>query len=99
VLVLADGTDAHKDPLAVARPALRAGIPVVVLADTVKARMAELTEETQGLATTEAREAFQALAELAGTQASWTPPEPVAHDHATPEEPYEPDAVVEALET
>lgn len=99
ILVVTDGSDAPKDDLSAVRPAMHAGAAVIALSMQASERLDKLCRPTGGLATTDPEEAFRRLAELAGTQADWTPPsEPETPTDET-EDPYEFEVVIETIES
>lgn len=99
VLVVTDGSDAPKDDLSAVRPAMHAGATVVTISMAPSQRLEALCEPTGGLATTEPEEAFRRLAELAGTQADWTPPTAPETPTREKEDPYEFEVVIETIES
>lgn len=99
VLVVTDGSDVPKDDLSAVRPAMHAGAAVVALSMEPSHRLQDLCQPTGGLATTEPEEAFRKLAELAGTQADWTPPRQPDTPTDRTEDPYEFEVVIETIES
>ncbi len=99
VLVMTDGSDVPKDDLSAVRPAMHAGAAVVALSIEPSERLQALCQPTGGLATTDPEEAFRKLAELAGTQADWTPPREPETTPDEKEDPYEFEVVIETIES
>lgn len=97
ILLITDEDDPVSDPLETARPALHAGVPVMAWTPDPAPGLVELCELTGGAANDEIDGAFEALAALAGSEATWTPreTEPPTVDE---EQDYEFEVVIETVE-
>lgn len=95
IVVFTDGDDPPEDPLTTARPVLHAGVTLFAVTPNVRP-FAELCSYSGGHAAEEPGPVFEALAELAGSQARWEPPRHPGPD--ADDEEYEFEVVIEAME-
>lgn len=93
VLLVTDEADALADPIEAAAPLLRAGVALFAVTPEPGEALGEACRWTGGLADTDAGPVFEAMAALAGTRATWTPPQDIGTDDG-----HEFEVVIEAME-
>lgn len=98
VIVITDEGDAVEAPLELARPALRAGAALFLMAPGPRKAVEEGCRLTGGGAFEDAGDVFKALASLAGTDASWEPPEATSFEPGDDDDANEFEVVIEAVE-
>ncbi len=97
IVVITDEDPRIEEPLDTAGPLLRAGTMLSMIAPDAGEATREACRWTGGLVAQRAEPVFDALAELAQTRATWTPPEQAGFN-VQDDDPHEFEVVIEAVE-